>query len=278
MKGQGVARLGGLLRRYGPYPIAQGACGVAARPSAKQVRMKFGNHSFEELIWGNPSGVVVDWLEIASLLTPRSAEDTSCQTLPDGRISMASGLAAKRLLVLCYAHGVRARVVEVHGTGQHPVACHDAFIDSRQADQVRPMLRAAARRLASGAAFLDGAPDPAAASAALWRATLLCNGLVIGPPDQFAIRVPQRARAVALQRAAEVLQVRISSTRRRDGVRVSLDRAEAVALLDELLDRTTLSDAVRRARITNRIPLSNSRHTHLTAYASGSGRAGPTTI
>ena len=110
----------------------------------------------------------------------------------------------------------------------------EANIVGPESAAARKALLAAVERLAVGAGWLSGLADAELAAAALWRGTLLSNGLIRGAKTTFALRAPNGARAATLRVAAELLGVEVQTTRTSQGLRIQLDDDAAETLLDRL--------------------------------------------
>jgi hypothetical protein len=193
-------------------------------------RMHFGDRSFEALIWPRPVDARVNWLELATLLTPRG------KRIPPSHgpatMSLASTLAAKRLLVLSYANRIPVRVDEQVGSGRRPSVVRNAHFEGRDRRQLMLIVPRASGELDRGANWLATMPDRLAVAIAVWRATLLRNGLIRTQDTEFLTRVS----TAELLAATDAMDIPAQLLRRTDGLRARLTASDANDLLDRLFD------------------------------------------
>jgi hypothetical protein len=207
---------------------------VSASPLTS-ARMRFSNISFEAFIWPRPTHGSPDWIEMATLLSPRGA----LSPRPARSLPIASDLAAKRLLLLSYAVRVPCRVVSSTHPGRRSATTLDAHFEGEDGTETLRILNTASQRLARGSSWLEGSTDPAPLARALWRATLLSNGLIRSHSFSFSVRGARSERAAALAAAATSLGLKSEQTRDGNGIRVSLEADQAELLLESLLDDGT---------------------------------------
>jgi hypothetical protein len=197
--------------------------------------MRFSDVSFEAFIWPRPTHGSADWIELATLLSPRG----SLSARPARSLPVASDLAAKRLLVLSYAVRIPCRIVTTTKPGRRATVTLDAHFDGDDGQETLRIMSTASQRLARGATWLAEFTDPTPPARALWRATLLSNGLIRSHNFSFTVRGPNSERAAALTAAANILHVKPTHTRDHNGIRLSLNPDDAGHLLQELLDDGT---------------------------------------
>jgi hypothetical protein len=193
--------------------------------------MRFADRDFEELVWSRPTHSSPDWVELGALLTPLG----DAGALLREAIPLASAAATRRFLVVGYAHRLPVRVVSSEGDGRRKVVQRHARFEGHRRRDIRLRLRTAVNRLACGADWLGDMPDATPAALALWRATLLNNGLVGAVGSPFSLRIGAAERAAALCAAAESLQLRPQLVRGRDGLRLTLDPAAGERLITHLV-------------------------------------------
>jgi hypothetical protein len=203
-------------------------------------RMTYGDRSFDQLVWPRPTNSIADWFELAAILTPRGQADPWKANRSVRSVPVASAPAARRLVLLSYAHQIPMRIVESGGHGRRSTVRRDAYFEGRSEHEVRRMLISAARRLEQGPSWLDGLRNPVGAATALWRASLICNGLIRSPKEAFTIRVSTTTRAAALQTAAATLGVEPRLVCKLDGLRLECEPAAGGKLLDRLVDGSAL--------------------------------------
>ncbi|MCW2539967.1 MAG: hypothetical protein JWN95_1692 [Frankiales bacterium] len=208
---------------------------VSASQTATSARMRFSDVSFEAFIWPRPTHGSADWIELATLLSPRGR----LAARPARSLPVASDLAAKRLLVLSYAVRIPCRIVTTTQPGRRASVTLDAHFDGEDGQETLRIMSTALQRLSRGTTWLSEFNDPIPAARALWRATLLSNGLIRSHNFSFTVRGPSSERAAALAAAARVLSLSPTQARDNNGVRLSFTPDEADHLLQELLDDGT---------------------------------------
>lgn len=198
-----------------------------------RMQLSYGRRSFDLLVWASPTHKQADVVEMAALLTPRGGADTWLSRR-SGPMPVASAAAARRLLLLSFSLRVPLRIHEFELGLRRDATGREANIVGPESAAARKALLAAVERLAVGAGWLSGLADAELAAAALWRGTLLSNGLIRGAKTTFALRAPNGARAATLRVAAELLGVEVQTTRTSQGLRIQLDDDAAETLLDRL--------------------------------------------
>jgi hypothetical protein len=230
----------GSHRRVGPNRAVENLLAALRDADRSLGRMHYCDRSFDALIWPRPTNSIIDWLELAALLTPRGERTPGWTNAWFSSAPLASAPAAKRMLLLSYANRIAVRIVEVGGKGRRTTVHRDAYFEGTYAADALRRLALTAQRLDGGAGWIDGLPNKATAAIALWRATLLCNGLVRATDDDFTTRVSSPTRASALLAATHAVGLSAELQRRPDGLRLRLEAADADKLLDRLLDGSGL--------------------------------------
>jgi hypothetical protein len=205
--------------------------------------MHFGERSFEQLVWSVPTHATADWFEIAALLTPIGLLKVRSTNHETSTVAVCSSWAGSRVLVLGYANRVPVRIGESLVGGRRPSVHRDAHFEGNEGNAALRFISAASRRLEQGETWIEGTSDPCGLASALWRATLLCNGLIRAPGFAFTVRVSGPRRAAALIAAGKALELEPKLERRVDGLRIALDAASGDLLLDQLLDSQRVSVA-----------------------------------
>jgi hypothetical protein len=185
------------------------------------------------LLWAEPRPGLVSAVEFTVLLSPKGH-----QRMPrvgsGAPIPVASRLAARRLLLLGYAHQLKVRTASSHGAGRTDnVALWDAYFDASSVDVACDMVRTGLRVLHRGSGWQRARPAPEMARA-MWRATLLTNGVVAAAKPGLSIRALCSQRADNLMAAARVLDLNPALqhlNRAEQGHRIQFDDTDGLALL-----------------------------------------------